>query len=64
MTRATTGLAILIAAALAWAPNAFAGPDTELPAPIDWRDFVDHEGEGDHVVGEEMCARANRLPLT
>ncbi len=57
MIRTTTGLAVLIAAALAWAPAAVAGPDPELPAPIDWRDFVDHDGDGDHVVGEEMCAR-------
>jgi hypothetical protein len=64
MTRATTGIAILIAAALAWAPTAVAGPDTESPPPIDWRDFVDHDGDGDHVVGEEICARANRMPLS
>ena len=64
MIRTTTGLAVLIAAALAWAPTAVAGPDTELPAPIDWRDFVDPDGDGDHVVGEEMCARAIRMPLS
>ncbi len=64
MTRATTGLAILIAAALAWSPTAVAGPDTEMPAPIDWRDFVDPDGDGDHVMGEDMCARPNRTPLS
>ncbi len=33
---------------------ATAGP--EAPPPIDWRDFVDDTEEGDHVVGEELCA--------
>ena len=64
MIRTTIGLAVWIAAALAWPPAVVAGPDTELPAPIDWRDFVDHDGDGDHVVGEEMCARANHMPLS
>jgi hypothetical protein len=57
MIRTSPLIACLFAASLAWAPIAVAGPGTESPAPIDWRDFVDHEGEGDHVVGEEMCAR-------
>ena len=57
MTRATTGIAILIAAALACSPAVVAGPGNESPPPIDWRDFVDHDSVGDHVVGEEMCAR-------
>ena len=26
------------------------------PAPIDWRDFIDTDMNGDHVVGEELCA--------
>jgi hypothetical protein len=62
MMRATALIACLFAAGLAWASAAVAGPGTELPAPIDWRDFVDHGGEGDHVVGEDMCARPNRMP--
>ena len=33
---------------------AAAGPET--PPPIDWRDLVDDMDEGDHVVGEELCA--------
>jgi hypothetical protein len=57
MIRITTGLAILVVTALAWAPTAVADPGAEVPVPIDWRDFVDHEGEGGHVVGEEMCVR-------
>ena len=28
----------------------------EAPAPIDWRDFIDTDMDGDHVVGEELCA--------
>ncbi len=55
MIRTTTGLAFLFAAALT--PAAVAGPGPESPPPIDWRDFVDHDGDGDHGVGEEMCAR-------
>ena len=56
MIRTTTGLAFLFAAALAWAPAAVAGPGPESPPPIDWRDFVDHNGDSDLVVSEEMCA--------
>ncbi len=56
MIRATTGLAFLLAAALALSPAAVAGPGPESPPPIDLRDFVDHDGDGDLVVGEEMCA--------
>ncbi len=35
---------------------AAAEPEAPPPAPIDWRDFVDDMDEGDHVVGEELCA--------
>jgi hypothetical protein len=35
---------------------ALAAPGPEAPPPIDWRDFVDDRDEGDHVVGEELCA--------
>ena len=35
---------------------ALAAAEPEAPPPIDWRDFVDDRDEGDHVVGEELCA--------
>ncbi len=31
-------------------------PEFTVPLPIDWRDFVDTDMNGDHVVGEELCA--------
>ncbi len=56
MIRASVPIACLFVAVFALSPTAVAGPGPELPPPIDWRDFVDHDGDGDHVVGEEMCA--------
>lgn len=51
-------LGILLAAlVIAAAAPALAEP---APAPItgfDWRDLIDTDMDGDHVVGEEMCAR-------
>ena len=44
--------ASLVVLALAGASAATAGP---LPY-IDWRDLVDTAEDGDHVVGEELCA--------
>jgi hypothetical protein len=44
------------AQALAWSSVSLAGPEPEAPPPIDWRDYVDGMDEGDHVVGEELCA--------
>jgi len=35
---------------------ALAAAEPEAPPPIDWRDFVDDMDQGDHVVGEELCA--------
>ncbi len=32
-----------------------APPPVEAPPPIDWRDFIDNDMTGDHVVGEELC---------
>ena len=55
--RASARIACLLVAVIALPPAAVAGPDPESPPPIDWRDFVDHDSDGDHVVGEEMCAR-------
>ncbi len=57
MIRASVPIACLFVAVFALSPAAVAGPDSESPPPIDWRDFVDHDSVGDHVVGEEMCAR-------
>ncbi len=39
----------------------------EAPPPIDWRDFIDTDMDGDPVVGEELCAAsgaAESLPDT
>jgi hypothetical protein len=41
-------------ASLAAEPEA--PPPVEAPPPIDWRDFIDTDMKGDHVVGEELCA--------
>ncbi len=57
MIRASGPIACLFVAVFALTPAAVAEPGPESPPPIDWRDFVDHDGDGDHVVGEEMCAR-------
>ena len=54
-----TVLAACLVAILAAPGASLAGsesPEPEAPPPIDWRDFVDDMGEGDHVVGEELCA--------
>ncbi len=63
MRRLTPLLVCLFAVVLAWSPAAFAEPSPESPRPIDWRDFVDHDSDGDHVVGEEMCARPGVGPI-
>ena len=57
MIRASILIACLLVAVFALSPAAVAEPGPETPPPIDWRDFVDHDSDGDHVVGEEMCAR-------
>ncbi len=57
MIRASVPIACLLVAVFALSPAAVAEPGPESPPPIDWRDFVDHDVDGDHVVGEEMCAR-------
>ncbi len=63
MIRLTAILACLFAVVLAWSAAAYAEPGPESPPPIDWRDFVDHDSDGDHVVGEEMCARPGVAPI-
>ena len=55
--RTTALLAFPFAAVLAVSPAVCAGAHPEAPPTIDWRDFVDDMSEGDHVVGEEICAR-------
>ena len=59
----TKTLVAYLAAAILMGPGAdFAAAEPQVsplplpPAPIDWRDFVDDMEEGDHVVGEELCA--------
>ncbi len=62
----TRALVACLAAALFVGPG-FVGPgfvgsgaslaaEPEAPPPIDWRDFIDTDMNGDHVVGEELCA--------
>lgn len=54
----------VFAVAAALAGTAIAAEPLSSPAPgitplpnIDWRELFQDMGEGDHVVGEEMCAR-------
>ena len=54
--RVSMVVAIFAIAVIAGASAATA--DT-LP-DIDWRDFVEGVDDGDHVVGEEMCAGPQR----
>ncbi len=59
MIRATALAACFFALAFAGSSVSLAGsepPEPEAPPPIDWRDYVDGMDEGDHVVGEELCA--------
>ena len=59
MIRNAAIAASLIGMVLAGTGASLAGPEApepEAPPPIDWRDFVDDMGDGDHVVGEELCA--------
>ncbi len=59
MIRSAAIAASLIGMVLAGTGASLAGPEAPepgAPPPIDWRDFVDDMGDGDHVVGEELCA--------
>ncbi len=56
MIRTTAFLTCLSAAVLLGPGASLAGSEPEAPPPIDWRDLVDDMKEGDHVVGEELCA--------
>ena len=47
---------VIAAMVAAWSPATLAEPADPLP---DWRQFIDDldDQDGDHVVGEELCAR-------
>jgi len=66
MNRTMTLAACCFALALAGSSASLAGaepPEPEAPPPIDWRDYVDDMKEGDHVVGEELCAAPGAIEL-
>ncbi len=57
----TRALVACLAAAVfvgSGATLAAAEPEAPLPPlpPVDWRDFIDTDMNGDHVVGDELCA--------
>ncbi len=56
MIRTLPPVACFLAAALAWSSASLAAEEPQAPPPFDWSDFVDDMEEGDHVVGEELCA--------
>ena len=67
MVRTKVLAACLAVAVFIGSGAALAAAEPEAPAPFDWRDFVDDMGEGDHVVGEELCAlpdSAESLPVS
>ncbi len=56
MIRTQALVACLSAVIFVGSGAALAAAEPETPPPIDWRDFIDDKDEGDHVVGEELCA--------
>ncbi len=48
--------ALFVGAGFVGSGVSLAAAEPEAPAPIDWRDFIDTDMNGDHVVGEELCA--------
>ena len=48
--------ALFMGAGFVGSGASLAAAEPEAPPPIDWRDFVDTDTGGDHVVGEELCA--------
>ncbi len=63
MSRTQAFAACLAAAVFMGAGAALAAPEPEAPPPIDWRDFVDDMDQGNHVVGEELCAVPGTVPF-
>jgi hypothetical protein len=59
MIRTKLRIACLTATILVGSGGPLAAAEPEAPppppAPIDWRDFIDSDKSGDHVVGEELC---------
>ena len=50
-------MVLFAAAVLGGAPSALADPLPETALP-DWRELLEElSGDGDHVVGEELCTR-------
>ncbi len=49
-------VACFAAAVFAGSGASLAAAGPEAPPPIDWRDFIDTDTNGDHLVGEELCA--------
>ena len=56
MIRTKLRVACLAVAVFVGSGTPLSASEPEPPPPLDWRDFVDDMDEGDHVVGEELCA--------
>jgi hypothetical protein len=52
---ACLSVVVLVGSGASLAAGEPEAPSPPLP-PIDWRDFIDTDMNGDHVVGEELCA--------
>ena len=61
MIRTRALVACLAAAVFAGPGASLAAAEPAAPPPIDWRDFIDTDMNGDHVVGEELCAVAGAV---
>ncbi len=48
--------ALFVGAGFVGSGASLAAAEPEAPPPIDWRDVIDTDMNGDHVVGEELCA--------
>ncbi len=67
MIRTKLRVACLAVAVFLGSGAGLAAAEPEAPPPIDWRDFIDTDMDGDHVVGEELCAvpgAAESLPVS
>ncbi len=63
MIRTKALVACFAVAVLIGSGAVLAAAEPEAPPPIDWRDFVDDMDQGDHVVGEELCAVPGTVPF-